>query len=80
MHDTHHLLPSIQQAIRDAMTLGDAWGRERQVVDERIALYADDVRRRLRHICCDWSEPDFEALVLQIARMKVRWSDLDRAD
>lgn len=80
MRETDHLAPSIPQAIRNAMTLGDAWTRERRVVDPRVTLYADDVRQRLRHICCDWSERDFEDLVRQIARMKVRWHDLDRAD
>lgn len=31
-------------------------------------------------MCGDWEEVEFEALVQQIARMKLRWADLDRED
>jgi hypothetical protein len=43
-------------------------------------MIADDIRRRLAFICAEWSEPDFEAVVQRIARMKMRWMELDRAD
>ena len=54
--------------------------RERRVVDPRIALIADDLRFRLRRVCPDWAEDEFEALVQRITRMKLRWMELDRGD
>lgn len=59
----------------------DPTDRERRAAAEgQIALYARDLRVRLRCVCGGWDEHEFEALVQQIARMKVRWSELDRAD
>jgi hypothetical protein len=34
-----------------------------------------DLRRRLRAACRDWSEAEFESLVYEIARRKLRWGE-----
>lgn len=80
MRDTHHLSSSNSQPARDRASRGGAFSRERWPTDPRIARFADDLRERLRHVCGDWEEVEFEALVQQIARMKLRWADLDRED
>ena len=67
-------------ADRDHPVLRDDWTPMRRVTDGRIAFVADDIRHRLAPICSHWSERDFESLVQQIARMKVRWMQLERAD
>jgi hypothetical protein len=41
--------------------------------DGRLAALVLDVRRRLRPVCVDWGEAEFEALVHRIARTKLRW-------
>ena len=58
----------------------DVWPPKRRASDGPVALLADDIRYRLAPVCSDWSEREFEAVVQRIARMKVRWRELDRAD
>jgi hypothetical protein len=41
----------------------------------RVALLVGDLRRRLRPACRDWEEAEFEAVIQQIARIKLRWTD-----
>jgi hypothetical protein len=60
--------------------LRDHWPPKRRVSDGPVALLANDIRSRLAPICSEWSEREFETVVQRIARMKVRWMDLDRAD
>ena len=46
--------------------------------DPRIALLVADLVRRLRPVCRDWDDAEFEALVHRIAQMKVRWAEAKR--
>ena len=43
--------------------------------DARVAPLLDDLRRRLRPACQDWSEAEFETVIQRIARAKLRWTD-----
>jgi hypothetical protein len=43
--------------------------------DARAAPLLDDLRRRLRPACQDWSEEEFEGVIQRIARAKLRWTD-----
>ncbi len=45
--------------------------------DARLERHVADLRTRLRPICRDWDEAAFEALVLRMARTKVRWAATD---
>jgi hypothetical protein len=45
--------------------------------DARLERHVTDLRTRLWPICRDWDPAAFEALVLRIARTKVRWADVD---
>lgn len=65
---------------RDLAERHDGWPPKRRASDGPVALLADDIRRRLATTCEAWSDGDFEALVQRIARMKVRWMELERAD
>ncbi|HEX6599539.1 MAG TPA: hypothetical protein VF034_09480 [Gemmatimonadaceae bacterium] len=88
MRDLHHDQSSTPYAgndrrgarARELSAIADSWPPNRRVTDGPVALIADDIRRRLAFICDGWSEPEFEALVQRIARMKVRWMQVDRAD
>ena len=42
--------------------------------DPQLAQHVAELRSRLRPVCRDWDEATFEALVLSIARSKVRWA------
>jgi hypothetical protein len=48
--------------------------------DTRVALLLGDLRCRLRPVCGHWSEAEFEAVILRIARTKVRWIDAGYRD
>ncbi len=48
--------------------------------DSRVAPLAADLRRRLRAVCRDWDDAEFEAMVQQIARRKARWSEAELGD
>ncbi len=43
--------------------------------DPRLARHVAELRTRLRPVCREWREPEFEALLHRIARTKVRWDD-----
>jgi hypothetical protein len=88
MRDTHHEpssigFSSIDRRGADARQLSarcDDWPPQRRATDGPVAFLADDIRQRLAPICRDWSEHEFESVVQRIARMKLRWMELDRAD
>jgi hypothetical protein len=80
MRDTFNLLALLPHPSRDGASSGAAPKPDRGAQDPRLALHAADLRSRLRHVCRDWKEDDFEEVVQRMARMKVRWSELDRAD
>ena len=88
MRDLHHDQSSTPFAAddrrgargRELSAIADAWPPNRRASDGPAALIADDIRRRLAFVCDGWSDPEFEALVQRIARMKVRWMELGRAD
>ena len=86
MRDSHHDQSSTPKAgneRRDAHARAlsaDPWPPKRRAGDGPIAMIADDIRQRLAPICCDWSEHDFELVVQRIARMKLRWMQLDGMD
>ncbi|HEX5971528.1 MAG TPA: hypothetical protein VFY85_06350 [Gemmatimonadaceae bacterium] len=86
MRDSHHdqsSTPDVGDERRpgDARELApDPWPPKRRATDGPIAMIADDIRQRLAPICRDWSEHDFEVVVQRIARMKLRWMQLDRVD
>ena len=42
--------------------------------DPRLAAISAGLAERLRPICAGWDEARFEALVQQMARVKLRWS------
>ncbi len=46
--------------------------------DPRLARRVAELRTRLRSVCREWTEPEFEALLHRIARMQVRWDDAPR--
>ena len=50
-------------------------GMKRGQMERAIALDAvkQDIARRLRRICANFSEPDFDALVQRIAEIDVRY-------
>lgn len=48
--------------------------------DPRFALLVARLSARLRPVCTGWDDAEFEALVHQIARMKVRWGEAYRSD
>ena|SRR5690349_6393516 len=48
---------------------------EPRPADPRVAALADDLRRRLRPVCRDWDDADFEAVIERIAGIKARWTD-----
>jgi hypothetical protein len=66
--------------MRDSLTFIECSGRESSAAPARLLGYAEDVRRRLRPVCSDWREDEFELVVTQIALTKVRWEDSGRAD
>ena len=88
MRDTHHEPPSLGSIVGDRRgaearslgELGEDWPPHRRATDGPVAMLADDIRERLAPICSEWSEHDFEAVVQRIARIKLRWMQLDRAD
>jgi hypothetical protein len=45
--------------------------------DARIERHVADLRIRLQPVCRDWDAAAFDALVLRIARTKVRWADVE---
>jgi hypothetical protein len=47
----------------------------RLLLEGRLAALVLDVRRRLRPVCVDWGEAEFESLVHRIARTKLRWRE-----
>lgn len=53
---------------------------EREPVDPRLPVVADDLRLRLRSVCAEWSEAEFEDMILRIARTKVHWTDAGCGD
>ena len=88
MHDTHQEPSSTASAgsgrrradAREPAELRQDWPPLRRATDGPVAMLADDIRQRLAPICREWSERDFEAVVQRIARMKLRWMELNRAD
>ena len=42
--------------------------------DRLFALLLGDLRSRLRTVCRDWSDAEFERLLLDIAAVKHRWA------
>jgi hypothetical protein len=58
----------------------DIADREQSAADFQVALVANDVRRRLRPVCDDWDDAEFETLVQRIAEIKSRWRDAGRGD
>ena len=46
--------------------------------DPRFPLLVAQVADRLRPVCRDWDESRFQALVRQVARVKVRWGEAYR--
>ena len=87
MRDIHHEPPSIGSvgnrrgaAALELSELYDDWPPQRRASDGPVAMLADDIRHRLAPICSQWSEHDLEIVVQRIARLKVRWMELDRAD
>lgn len=42
---------------------------------DRLTPLVTDLQRRLRPLCRDWDEAEFDALVDRIARCKLRWAD-----
>jgi hypothetical protein len=48
-----------------------------EVADARLERHVADLSTRLRPICRDWDAAAFEAMVLRIARTKVRWADIE---
>ena len=48
---------------------------EPRPADPRVAALADDLRRRLRPVCRDWDDADFEAVIERIAGIKARWTE-----
>jgi hypothetical protein len=88
MRDIHHEPPSLGSVgddrrgaeARNLSELCDDWPPQRRATDGPVAMLADDIRQRLGPICRDWREDDFEAVVHRIARMKMRWIELGRAD
>jgi hypothetical protein len=42
-----------------------------------VGLLVHRITKRLRPVCAEWDEDRFQALVLQIARFRVRWAELD---
>ena len=65
---------------RNLSELSDQWLPQRRATDGPVAMLADDIRQRLAPVCSGWSEREFEWVVQRIARMKLRWMELDRAD
>jgi hypothetical protein len=88
MRDLHHDSSSMPLVARnrrgaDARNLADRyddWPPKRRAMDGPVALLAADIRRRLAVTCEGWNDSEFEALVQRIARMKVRWMELNRVD
>jgi len=66
-------MPRLLQPVLSAMRADDA--AEAAPGDARVARLLDDLRRRLRPACRDWSEAEFEAVIQRIARAKLRWTD-----
>jgi hypothetical protein len=46
--------------------------------DPRFTWLVAAIAGRLRPVCAEWDEARFQALVLEIARTKTRWGELDR--
>jgi hypothetical protein len=44
-------------------------------VDPALVRQIAELRGRLRPVCRDWGEAEFEAVVHRIARRKVRWDE-----
>ena len=66
-------MPQLPKPVLSAMPADDA--AEPAPGDARVATLLDDLRRRLRPACRDWSEAEFEAVIQRIARAKLRWTD-----
>jgi hypothetical protein len=66
-------MPRLSQPVLTAMRADAA--AELAAGDARVAPLLDDLRRRLRPACRDWSEAEFEAVIQRIARAKLRWTD-----
>jgi hypothetical protein len=43
-----------------------------------LAREVAELRERLRPVCRDWGDAEFEALVQRMARTKLRWADGER--
>ncbi len=52
---------------------GVAYGAGR--ADPRVERHVAELRGRLRPVCREWPEAEFDALVQRIARTKVRWNE-----
>jgi hypothetical protein len=59
---------------RSAGAGGAPTTRDAERCEARLERLAADLRVRLRPVCRDWSDADFEALVRDVARFKARWS------
>lgn len=46
--------------------------------DPRFTLLVARIAERLRPVCHDWDEARFQALVRQVARVKVQWGEAYR--
>ena len=46
-------------------------------VESRLEQLRADLRARLRPACRHWPDGEFEALVQRMARMKLRWSEME---
>jgi hypothetical protein len=49
-------------------------GRPADPAAQWMAMLVADLRQRLRPVCHDWDDQEFEALVRRIARIKARWA------
>ena len=49
-------------------------GRSADPAAQWMAMLVADLRQRLRPVCHDWDDQEFEALVRRIARIKARWA------
>ena len=72
--------PLRQTAMHDDLTFSESFGVEPNRDHARVRRHAEDLRRRLKPVCFEWSDEEFERLVAQIAQTKVRGEDVGRAD
>ena len=64
----------------DGLSEGASARTRPDAADAQLARHVAELRIRLRSVCGDWDESAFEALLLAIARSKVRWASEGRGD